>query len=163
MRDPRAGAASPRTRVWTLERVQLVRRPRAEVFAFFADPVNLERITPPFLGFRILTPPPLVMRRGLLIEYRLSLYRLPLRWRTLIDAYDPPNGFTDVQLFGPYRRWVHRHEFVEVPEGTEVRDRVEYELPLGPLGTLARWLFVRASLDAVFDFRRAAIARELRG
>jgi ligand-binding SRPBCC domain-containing protein len=148
-------------RAWTLERAQLVRRPRADVFAFFADPRNLERITPPFLGFRILTPPPLVMRAGLLIDYRISLHGLPLRWRTRIDAYDPPYAFTDVQLAGPYRRWVHRHEFVEVPEGTEVRDHVDYAMPFGPLGALARRIFVRAQLEAIFDFRHAAIAKEL--
>ena len=147
--------------VWRLERAQLVPRPRAEVFAFFADPMNLERITPDFLSFRILTPPPIAMRPGALIDYRLRLYGVPLRWRTRIEVFDPPFGFTDVQQSGPYRRWVHRHDFLEMPGGTEVRDRVDYELPFGPLGGLARRLFVRASLDAIFDFRRAAITEAL--
>ena len=148
-------------REWRIERAQLIAKPRAEVFAFFADPLNLERITPGFLRFRITSEPPIVMRRGALIDYRLRLYGVPLRWRTRIEAYDPPNGFTDAQLFGPYRRWVHRHYFVEVPGGTEIRDRVDYVLPLGVLGTLAHGLFVRRSVERIFAFRAAVIDREL--
>ena len=143
---------------YRLERAQVVPRGREEVFPFFADPMNLERITPPFLHFRIVTPPPLEMRPGLLIDYRLRLYGIPLGWRTRIEAWEPPHGFTDVQVSGPYRSWVHRHEFVEVSGGTEVRDCVDYVLPFGPLGRIAHPL-VRASLDRIFAYRRGAIAR----
>jgi len=146
-----------------LSRTQRVPRPRAEVFEFFANPANLERITPPFLRFRIVTPQPITMGVGTLIDYRLRLYGLPVRWRTVIEAYDPPFGFTDVQLRGPYRRWVHRHEFVEVAEGTEVRDRVDYELPFPVCDGLTDRLLVRPSLERIFEHRRAVIAEFFAG
>jgi ligand-binding SRPBCC domain-containing protein len=149
--------------VHVLTRTQLVPRPRPEVFAFFADAHNLERITPSTLGFQVLTPAPIAMRPGTLIDYRLSLFGVPFSWRTLIEAFDPGAGFVDVQLVGPYRRWHHTHTFEDAPGGTLVRDRVEYELPLGPLGELARWLLVRRQLEGIFDHRRAAIARHFAG
>lgn len=144
--------------VHLLQRVQHIARPRSEVFAFFADAGNLERITPGFLNFRILTPQPIAMKPGALIDYQLSLYGVPLSWRTRIETFDPEDSFTDVQLSGPYRSWHHRHEFKDDAGGTEMRDVVRYELPLGPLGTLARALFVRRSLDRIFDHRRQVIA-----
>jgi ligand-binding SRPBCC domain-containing protein len=140
-----------------LTRTQLVPRPRAEVFAFFADPWNLERITPPHLRFRILTPPPIELRAGALIDYRLSLFGVPFGWRTVIEAWEPGVRFVDRQLRGPYRRWHHTHTFADAPGGTLIGDRVEYQLPLGPLGEVARALVVRRQLDAIFDYRRRAI------
>jgi ligand-binding SRPBCC domain-containing protein len=142
---------------YVLERVQRIARPRSEVFAFFSDAANLERITPAFLNFKITSPLPIVMQPGALIDYRLSLYGVPLYWRTRIETYDPESSFTDVQLRGPYRRWHHLHEFVEKDGGTEMRDRVSYELPLGPLGAVARALFVRRSLERIFDHRRDVV------
>jgi ligand-binding SRPBCC domain-containing protein len=147
------------SRRYRLERTQRIAEAKAEVFAFFADPSNLERITPRFLRFRILTPPPIRMEAGALIDYQLRLYGVPIRWRTRIESMEPGASFTDIQLSGPYRRWHHRHEFVEVAGGTEMRDLVDYELPLGPLGALARWLFVRRSLERIFDFRRDTVAK----
>lgn len=141
-----------------LERVQIVPRPRAEVFAFFEDAMNLERITPPFLRFRVLTPAPIAMAEGALIDYRLSLFGVPLRWRTRIESYVPGESFVDVQLRGPYRLWRHTHTFEDVPGGTKMTDRVEYEIPLGPLGAAARAIFVRRTLDRIFDYRRDVIA-----
>jgi ligand-binding SRPBCC domain-containing protein len=140
-----------------LERIQVVPRPRAEVFAFFADAHNLERITPGFLRFRIVTPAPIAMHAGTRIDYRLSLFGVPFGWRTLIERYEPGRRFVDVQLAGPYRRWHHLHEFEDAPGGTRMLDRVEYELPLGPLGDLAHALVVRRQLRAIFDHRRRAI------
>jgi ligand-binding SRPBCC domain-containing protein len=145
-------------RAFRLERTQVVARPRREVFAFFADALNLARITPPFLRFRITTPRPIEMKPGTVIDYRLRLHGVPLRWRTRIETFEPERSFTDVQLAGPYRRWRHRHEFVEVAGGTEVRDVVDYEMPLGPIGWWARRVFVARSLDRIFDFRRRAVA-----
>lgn len=142
-----------------LERWQLVARPRGEVFAFFADARNLETLTPSSLRFHIETPLPIEMRTGAIIDYRLTLFGAKTRWRTLIETFEPEVRFVDVQLRGPYRRWRHTHEFADVPGGTRVRDRVEYQLPLGALGELARLLFVEGQLRRIFDFRREAIAR----
>jgi len=141
-----------------LERTQFIPRPRGELFAFFADAHNLELITPPTLHFRILTPGPIELRAGARIDYRLSLLGVPFRWRTLIEACEPGRRFVDVQLEGPYRRWRHTHAFEDVPGGTLMHDRVEYQLPLGPLGAVAHALLVRRQLRAIFDHRRAVIA-----
>jgi ligand-binding SRPBCC domain-containing protein len=148
-------------RIHILETTQLVRRPRPEVFAFFADPENLETITPRDLRFEILTPRPIVMRAGALIQYRLRLLGLGFSWLTRIELFEPGNRFVDVQVRGPYRSWRHSHEFADAPGGTLVRDRVEYQLPLGPLGTLAHVLFVRGRLARIFDYRRRRIAEIL--
>lgn len=146
------------THVYSLDQQQLVRRPLQDVFGFFADPCNLERLTPPFLGFKILTPSPIAMQPGALIDYRISLRGLPLRWRTRIESYEPGRSFVDVQLEGPYRLWRHTHEFEETAEGTLVRDHVDYALPLGPLGRLAHALMVKRDLQQIFAYRRQAIA-----
>ena len=142
---------------WHLERSLLIPRPRPEVFAFFSDAINLERITPPFLRFRILTPAPIPMRAGTLIDYELRLYGVKFRWRTRIDAFEPPGHFIDVQLRGPYKAWHHRHTFEEVPGGTLMQDRVDYDLPFGPAGAVARALFVRRSVERIFDYRNRII------
>ncbi len=146
------------SRCYRLERAQFIPRRRTEVFAFFAEATNLERITPAFLRFRILTPRPIVMKAGALIDYELRLYGIPLRWRTRIETFEPGLSFSDVQIAGPYRRWHHRHDFTDRPGGTEMRDTVDYELPFGFLGAAARHVFVRSSLDRIFDYRRQAIA-----
>ena len=98
------------------------------------------------------------MREGALIDYSLRLYKLPVRWRTRIELFEPERRFVDVQLKGPYRYWRHLHEFEDVEGGTLMRDVVDYELPLGPLGSLARTLFVRRSLARIFSFRRRAVS-----
>ena len=146
---------------YTLQRRQLIPRPLAEVFPFFADAGNLERITPDFLGFQILTPQPISVQPGSLIDYRIQLFGVPLRWRTRIEIFEPPHRFTDVQVRGPYRLWQHAHEFTETPAGTLMADRVRYQMPLGPLGRLAHALFVRRTLERIFDFRYQAVERLL--
>jgi ligand-binding SRPBCC domain-containing protein len=142
---------------YLLERSLFIARPREEVFAFFSDAVNLERITPPFLRFHILTPGPISMKEGTLIDYELRLFGLPFRWRTLIESFNPISSFIDVQLKGPYRTWLHRHEFEDVPGGTQMHDRVEYELPFGWIGNVTHALFVRRSVEQIFTYRNAAI------
>jgi ligand-binding SRPBCC domain-containing protein len=154
---PDSPAAAEPGGVHVLEREQLIRRPREEVFRFFADAGNLEALTPDFLRFRILTPRPIPMRAGTLIDYRLSLAGVPFRWRTRIDVWDPPHRFVDVQLSGPYRLWHHTHELREVPGGTLMRDTVRYALPFGPLGSLAHALFVRRAVATIFDHRRRRV------
>lgn len=140
-----------------LEREQYLPAAPDAVFAFFADARNLERITPPWLGFRILTPGPIEMREGARIEYRLRLAGLPLRWRTAIVEWSPGRGFVDEQERGPYARWRHEHRFLPVGPGVLMLDRVRYRLPAGPLGRLAHALAVRAALAAIFDFRHARV------
>lgn len=145
------------SKVYRLEQSQFIPKSREEVFTFFADACNLERLTPAFLHFHILTPPPIPMQPGTLIDYELRLCAVPFRWRTRIETFEPASYFTDIQLSGPYRRWHHRHEFVELAGATEMKDILDYELPLGPVGVAARWLFVRHALRRIFDYRRAAI------
>jgi ligand-binding SRPBCC domain-containing protein len=141
-----------------LAREQVVPRPQAEVFAFFADAGNLARITPPSLRFRIKSPLPIEMREGAVIEYDLSVLGLPFGWRTVIERFEPPARFVDVQARGPYRLWRHTHEIEAIPGGTRVVDRVEYELPFGPVGDLVHRLFVARQLRRIFDYRRRVIA-----
>ncbi len=145
----------------TLERVQFIPRPRSEVFAFFSDATNLERITPPFLRFRILTPTPIDLREGTLLDYRLRLFGIPFGWRTRIEVFEPDRRFVDTQLRGPYKLWRHLHEFAEVADGTSMLDRVDYDIPLGTLGDLMRKLFVARTAERIFDFRAQAIDKIL--
>jgi len=140
-----------------LERSQLIPRPQPEVFAFFADAANLERLTPDFLRFRIETPLPIEMRAGALIDYRLSLGALPVRWRTRISSWEPPLRFSDDQERGPYALWHHVHEFEAVGDRTRMHDRVDYRLPLGPLGALAHLLSVRRTLERIYNHRGKVI------
>ena len=128
-----------------------------EVFEFFSDPKNLARITPESLGFEILEAPSRKLREGDRIRYRIRLFGVPLQWVTLIEEWHDGHSFVDLQERGPYRLWRHLHEFVEVPEGVRMSDRVEYELPLGILGRVFGGWLVRRQLDAIFDFRGRVI------
>jgi ligand-binding SRPBCC domain-containing protein len=138
---------------YTLERTQLIRRPLDEVFEFFSDAGNLEAITPAFLSFRILTPRPIAMRPGTLIDYKIRLLGLPLQWRTQIETWEPPLRFTDTQLTGPYKLWHHTHEFLAVEDGTLMADRVRYQMPAGPLGRIVHALWTERTLTRIFDYR----------
>ena len=148
--------------MYVLERSQRVTTARAEVFAFLADAANLERMTPPQLGFTILTPQPIEMKKGAQIDYRIKLYGIPMKWKTVIEEYDPDDRFIDVQLKGPYAMWRHTHTFVDVEGGTQLGDRVVYELPFGPLGRVVHAAFVRRQLAQIFDHRER-VMRELFG
>ncbi len=145
-------------RVHVLEREQLLPRPPGEVFPFFAAARNLEAITPPLLRFEVVTPEPIEMRAGTLLQYRLRLRGLPIDWLTRIAEWEPGERFVDEQIAGPYRLWHHTHRFEPYGDGaTLMRDTVRYALPLWPLGELAAPL-VRRDLARIFDFRGAACA-----
>ena len=148
--------------MYRLARSLFVPRPLDQVFPFFAEPRNLARITPPWLGFRIVTDGDLTMRQGLEISYRIHPLGIPQRWTSRISVWDPPQRFVDEQLRGPYRDWHHLHEFREVAGGTEIRDEVTYELPFGVLGRIAHRLIVRRQLESIFDHRERVV-RELLG
>jgi ligand-binding SRPBCC domain-containing protein len=146
-----------------LVREQVVPGAPEDVFEFYADAANLERITPGWLGFRIVTSSPIEMAPGTLIEYRLKLHRVPVRWLTRIETWEPGKRFVDVQVEGPYRLWHHTHTFEAHREGTRVRDQVRYALPVGALGELAHRLFVRRDLERIFDFRHASVSKVMTG
>ena len=124
---------------------------RDELFDFFGDAFQLERITPPWLSFHVHTPAPIKMKTGTLIDYRLKLRGIPIRWRTEISEWNPPGLFTDKQLVGPYSLWEHHHSFEPTENGTRVVDRVFYRVPGGPL---IHRLFVKGELAKIFEYRQ---------
>jgi ligand-binding SRPBCC domain-containing protein len=141
-----------------LHRTQRLDGTPDEVFPFFADAFNLERITPPLLGFKVITPGPIPMGVGALIEYRLRIHGLPIRWLTSIQAWDPPHRFVDMQLRGPYALWHHTHEFAATDDGgTLMTDTVRYAIGLGPFGDLAHRLFVGRDVASIFDHRARVV------
>jgi hypothetical protein len=147
-------------RIHVLEREQRLPAPPAAVFPFFADARNLEAITPPLLRFRVVTPEPIVMRPGTVIQYRLRLRGVSMSWLTTIQEWDPPHRFVDVQLRGPYALWHHQHDLRDDGEGgTVMRDTVHYAIGFGPFGELAHRLLVRRDLEAIFDFRAQRVQR----
>jgi ligand-binding SRPBCC domain-containing protein len=143
------------TRVW-------LARPRPQVFAFFADPANLARLSPPALRLCLLTPG-ITLAAGAVLDFRIVWLGLPLRWRTYIREFDPPYRFVDVQVRGPWARWEHRHRFLEEGGGTWIEDRVTYRPPLGPLGHVLHAAIVHRQLRRAWAFRHARMAELLVG
>jgi ligand-binding SRPBCC domain-containing protein len=130
--------------------------PPAEIFPFFGDAANLEQLTPPLLRFEILTPQPIAMHAGTLIDYRLRVHGIPIRWRTEITLWDPPHRFVDTQLRGPYKLWVHEHTFTPDRGGTLAKDHVQYAALGGSL--IHRWL-IRPDLERIFAYRAEVLRK----
>ncbi|HEX2441838.1 MAG TPA: SRPBCC family protein [Methylomirabilota bacterium] len=137
-------------------------RPRPVVFAFFADPANLQRVSPPAMGLRLLTPN-VKLAAGVVFDLRVRWLGLPLRWRTYVREFDPPYRFVDVQVRGPWARWEHRHRFLDEGGGTWIEDRVTYRLPLGPLGVGLHRAVVRRQIEEAWAYRQARAAELLVG
>ncbi len=149
-------------KIYTLRREQLIRRSPNETFEFFADPHNLEALTPPWLKFTILSAPH-ELEPGSKIRYRLKWHGVPLSWKTDIQVWEPPFRFVDMQISGPYALWRHTHTFVPRGEATLVQDHVEYALPFGPLGVVAHRFMVRREVESIFDYRTHRLAEILDG
>ncbi|HQZ95034.1 MAG TPA: SRPBCC family protein [Pyrinomonadaceae bacterium] len=144
-----------------LTRKQTLYLPIKEVFDFFADAGNLERITPPELNFQIITPQPIDIYQSTLIDYKLKIRGISVKWRTEISVWEPPFRFIDQQLRGPYRQWIHTHTFTELsPTQTLMEDEVRYRLPFEPLGDLAHF-FVKSELAYIFDYRQKVVTEIL--
>jgi ligand-binding SRPBCC domain-containing protein len=145
-------------RIHTLHREQRLDGTPEEVFGFFADAFNLEALTPPLLRFRVVTPRPIQLHVGALIQYALKLRGVPVSWLTSIQGWDPPHRFVDTQVKGPYALWHHTHTFQDTGDGgTRMCDTVRYGIAFGPVGDLAHALFVKRDVEAIFDFRAARI------
>ncbi|MGD0980196.1 MAG: SRPBCC family protein [Solirubrobacteraceae bacterium] len=144
-----------------LHREQLVARPLDEVFEFFSSAGNLALLTPSAMRFEMITPEPIEMATGTLLEYRLRVHGVPIRWISRIEEWEHGRRFVDRQLKGPYKIWLHTHEFEATPGGTKVSDSVRYELPLGVLGELGGLPLVRRDLARIFDYRRDAVQKLL--
>jgi len=145
----------------TFQTLTLIPHPINDVFRFFSKAANLQRITPPELRFQILTPQPVSMGKGVLIDYRLQLYGVPFKWSSLITLWDPPFRFMDVQNKGPYKEWIHHHRFSEKREGTKMIDEVFYQLPLWPFGEIF-YPLIHNQIRRIFRFREKAIQEVFR-
>lgn len=152
-----------RMRVHELRREQWLAGSPDEVFPFFGDAANLEAITPPLLNFRIVTPGPIEMRVGTLIQYRLRVHGVPVNWLTSIQEWEPGVRFVDQQIRGPYALWHHTHTFEPADGGTLMTDVVRYSIGFGPFGEVAHRLLVRRDLEAIFAYRAARVPELLRG
>lgn len=140
--------------MYQLKRQQLVKTDMATCWDFFSSPGNLQKITPKYMGFDVLTEVPEKMYEGLMIEYRVRpLLGIPMNWITEITHVKEHQFFVDEQRKGPYRIWHHEHHFETVDNGVLMSDIVSYELPYGILGKIAHPILVQRKLNEIFDFR----------
>ena len=144
-------------KVYKIETSQYIKRSLTKVFDYFSRPENLAEITPSDLNFRILTPQPLEMKQGTIIDYTITLFKIPVHWRTLITTYEPPFKFVDEQIKGPYSLWHHTHFFKEVPGGVEIHDTVCYSIPFGFFGRLLHAIWIKKDLEYIFEYRKNVI------
>ena len=145
-------------KLYTLNKEQVISKNISEVFDFFSKPENLSTITPPKMNFHILTPSPINMKKGALIDYTINIMFIPIRWRTLITKYAPPYSFIDQQIKGPYSRWHHTHTFTKINENeTLIKDTVLYSVPLGFIGRIVHWIYIERDLKKIFSYRKKKI------
>jgi len=144
---------------YKLKEEQFINLPIEKVFSYFSNPANLQEITPKYLNFNIKTQPPFNMSAGQLFEYRLRVRGIPINWTSLISSYDPPYGFIDEQIKGPYSTWHHTHTFKSQDGGTLIVDEVQYSLPFGFIGRIVHYLWVKRDLAAIFKYRQKVIAK----
>ncbi len=140
--------------MYQIKRTQLVKTDLETCWKFFSAPENLQKITPGYMKFRVLTETPAEIYEGLIIAYKISpVMHIPLSWVTEITVVEDQRYFVDEQRQGPYKMWHHEHHFKAVEGGVEMTDIVSYSLPFGILGKLAHRLFVRKQLEGIFDYR----------
>jgi ligand-binding SRPBCC domain-containing protein len=151
------------SKTYRIEQEQSIPQPRTEVFSFFSDAFNLQKLTPSFLNFKIIDPKPVSVKEGTLIDYRIRLFGIPMKWCTRIERFEIDEVFVDTQIRGPYRLWHHTHTFEDQGDGTIMRDIVVYRLPFGILGTIVHALFVRRTLESIFQYRYDALAQLMGG
>jgi ligand-binding SRPBCC domain-containing protein len=137
-----------------LERTTIINRPCSEVFDFFSKAENLNKITPPDLNFKIMTDGSIEMKKGTLINYRIKIWGIPLQWQTLISEWNPPHSFADMQLKGPYSKWIHKHSFQEKDGQTIMHDKVEYRARGWIFEPMLEYLLVKRKLKKIFDYRQ---------
>jgi ligand-binding SRPBCC domain-containing protein len=139
--------------MFTLKKTQIINAPIKEVFPFFESPENLEKITPPELGFIIKTPKPLEMKEGAIFDYTVKLGLIKFPWKTLISKHNPPHLFQDIQKFGPYKKWEHTHEFFDLGDKTKIVDTVDYDLYPKFLSKLINKIFIKNKVERIFEYR----------
>ncbi len=145
-------------KLYTLNKEQVIYKNISDVFDFFSKPENLSIITPPKMNFNILTPSPIEMKKGALIDYTINIMFISMRWRTLITKYDPPYLFIDEQIKGPYSKWHHTHTFTKINENeTLIKDTVLYSVPLGFIGRVVHWIYIKRDLKKIFSYRKKRI------
>ena len=145
-------------KIYKITTKQIIQRPLAEVFAFFSQPENLALITPDHLAFNIITPPPVEMKQGAIIDYTIRLFKVSIHWRTLITSFEPPFRFVDEQIKGPYSFWHHTHTFTKINENeTLIKDTVLYSIPLGFIGRIVHWIYIKRDLKKIFSYRKKRI------
>lgn len=130
---------------------------RQRTFDFLSDVRNLDRLTPPWLRFEVLTPTPMILDVGAVVDYRLRWHGLPLRWQSAVTLWEPRRRVAYEQRRGPYRRWVHEQVCEDHDGGTLVSDRIEWSVFGGFLAR--RW--VAAEVRELFEHRAEAARRLL--
>ena len=144
-------------KTFQLNKTQVINDSIDNVFDFFSKPENLKIITPEKLSFNILTPAPIDMNKGTVIDYTIRLFGIPVHWRTLITKYNPPYEFVDEQIKGPYNFWHHTHKFKKVDGGVEISDRVIYSIPMGIIGSVLHFIWIKRDLEKIFLHRKEVI------